>query len=273
MSAEGGGLPHPIHILPPFHMPALPGAPEAHSYAVTYSFLAMGIIVLLAVAMRLTRKASPRGVQNFVEYLVELVDDQGKAIFGETSMRYLPFFATMFLFILFSNLMGLLPGFMSPTSSYHTNFAMAIAVALVVQWAGVQTLGLKGYLKHFAPPECPWWIKWTLMFWMWPMLEIISQVVRPISLTMRLFGNIYAKEMLLMMLAFLPIAFFDTPGAISKVLSAAPFLIRIGIVWLGTLVSIVQAAVFTILAMVYVSMAIQHHEEEAEGHGHGGASH
>jgi len=273
MSAEGGGLPHPLHLFPPMHIPALPGAPEAHSYAVTYSFIAMGLIILLAVIMRLTLKVAPKGVQNFFEYLVELVDDQGKAIFGEESMRYLPFFVTMFLFILFSNLMGLLPGFMSPTSSYHTNFAMAIAVAIMTQWAGIRVLGFKGYLKHFAPPDCPWWIKWPLMSWMWPMLEIISQVVRPISLTMRLFGNIYAKEMLLMMLAFLPIAFFNTPGAISKVLSAAPFLIRIGIVWLGTLVSIVQAAVFTILAMVYVAMAIQHHEETAEGHGHGESGH
>jgi F-type H+-transporting ATPase subunit a len=273
MSGEGGGVPESWKLLPAAHFPALPGASEAHSYFVSYTFMAMGIIILLAIIMKITLKLAPKGVQNLMEWLVELVEEQGKGIFGEGAMRYLPFFATLFLFILISNLMGLIPGFVSPTASYHTNFAMAISVAILTQWAGVRTLGLKGYLKHFVPPDCPWWIKWPLMSWMWPMLEIVSQFVRPISLTMRLFGNIYAKEMLLGMLAFLPIAFLDLDGS-TKVLSALPFALRIFIVWLGTLVSIVQASVFTILAMVYVSMAIQHHEESAEGHeGHGGHGH
>ncbi len=268
MSSEGGGIPHPLHIFPAFHMPALPGAPEAHSYAVTYSFVAVGIIVLLAVIMRLTMSLAPRGVQNLIEWLVEFVDELGRGVFGEHAMRYLPLYVTIFLFILVSNLMGLFPGFMSPTSSYHTNFAIALVVFLVTQWAGIRTLGLRGYIKHFVPPDAPWWIKWTLLFWMWPMLEIASQFIRPISLTMRLFGNIYAKEMLLMMLAFLAAVFFSMHGPISTVIFGASFGVRIFIVWLGTIVSIVQAAVFTILSMVYVSMAIAHHEEDHEG-GHG----
>ena len=247
------------------------GAPEMHSYAVSFSFLVMGIILVFALALKLTMRLAPRGLQNAVEWLVELVEEQGKGVFGEGAMRYLPFFVTIFLFILVSNLMGLLPGFMSPTASYHTNFALALSVGIVTQWAGIRTLGFRGYLKHFTPPDCPWWIKWPLISWMWPMLELLSQFMRPISLTMRLFGNIYAKEILLIMLAFLSVTFWGMPSLIAKGLMAPiAFGVRIFIVWLGTLVSIVQASVFTILAMVYVSIAVQHHEETGEGHGGGG---
>jgi len=270
MASEGGGLPHPFHYLPAFHIPALPGAPEAYSYAVSFSFLAMGLILFLALLTRLALNLAPGRVQNLLEWLMEIVEEQGKSIFGEHAVRFMPFYITVFLFILTSNLMGLIPGMMSPTASYHTNIAMALSVLALTQWGGVRVQGLKGYLKHFLPPPCPWWLKWTIMWWMWPLLEVLSQVIRPVSLTMRLFGNIYAKEKLLLIFAFLAVTFWGSSALgmpLKTVLAGFSVVLRVGIILLGTLVSIVQAAVFTILAMVYVSMAVEHHEEPQTAEG------
>lgn len=268
-----GGLPHTPHILPPFHLPALPGSPEAYSYPVSFGLLAMGIILLVAVIARVAMRISPSGAQNLLEWLVEFVEEQAKAILGDAAARFMPLFATLFLFILTCNLIGLVPGCMSPTASYHTNLAMALVVALVTQYAGIKAHGLGGYLRHFMPPPCPWWLKYSLMWWMWPMIHILEQVIRPISLTMRLFGNIFAKEILLLMLAFVTATFLASPQAFVKVLSALPFVLRPAIILLGTLVSIVQAAVFTILAMVFVSLAMEGGHEEGHGaEGAGGAN-
>jgi len=263
MSAEGGGLPHTFHLLPAFSL-----SPEIHSYAVSYSFLAMGLVLLAALFARITLSIAPRRVQNLLEWLIEIVEEQGRGIFGEKAARYMPFFVAVFLYILTCNLMGLIPGFMSPTASYHTNFAMAISVALLTQWAGIRIQGLKGYLKHFLPPPCPWWLMWTIMWWMWPMIHLLEQFIRPVSLTMRLFGNIYAKELLLMMLAFVSVLFLGHPQGFVKGLSVMPIMLRPAIILLGTLVSIVQAAVFTILSMVYVALAVEMHEEHDKAEAH-----
>ena len=260
--ASGGGLPHVPHLLPPVSFPALPGAPASESYAVSFGFLCMGIVVGLALLARLAMRVAPGGAQNLLEWLVDTVEELARDILGEAAARFLPLFAALFLFILASNLIGLIPGCMSPTASYHTNFAMALVVVLATQYAGIRALGLKGYLSHFMPPPCPWWLKWTLMWWMWPLIHVLEQVIRPVSLTVRLFGNIYAKEVLLLMLSAITVAFFANPEAFVKALSLVPFALRPAIILLGTLVSIVQAAVFTILAMVFVALAMEGHEEE-----------
>ncbi len=269
MAAEGGGLPEVPFLLPAIHFPALPGAPALESHAVAFGFLVMGLLLVGAIIMRLAMEVSPTGIQNLLEWLVETVEEQATGLQGEKAVRFMPLFATLFLFILVSNLIGLIPGCMSPTASYHTNLAMALVVALVTQWAGIRSIGFRGYLGHFLPPPCPWWLYWSLMWWMWPLIHLLEQVIRPISLTMRLYGNLYAKEMLLMMLSVVAVTFFGSPSTFVKVLGVVPFLMRPAIILLGTLVSIVQAAVFTILAMVYVALAMESHEEgHAEVHAH-----
>jgi len=263
MSGEGG-LPESIHILPPMHLPAMLGAPEVESYAASFWLLTAGIVLGLSLVMRLMMAVSPGVVQNLIEWLVETVQELADSILGAAAARFMPLFAGLFLFILTGNLLGLIPGCMSPTASYHTNAAMAIVVALATQYAGIRAHGFKGYLKHFMPPPCPWWLMYSLMWWMWPLIHVLEQFIRPISLTMRLFGNIFAKEILLLMLAFVATTFMLSPSAVVKAFSVLPFILRPAIILLGTLVSIVQAAVFTILSMVFVALAMEGHEE---GHG------
>jgi F-type H+-transporting ATPase subunit a len=226
----------------------------------------MGIVILVAILARMAMRISPSVFQNLLEWLVETVEEQASDILGEAAVRFMPLFAALFLFILTSNLLGLFPGCMSPTASFHTNMAMALVVALATQYAGIRAHGLVGYLKHFLPPPCPWPIRYFLLGWLWPFIHILEQFVRPISLTMRLFGNIFAKEILLLMLAFVTVTFLSSPSTFVKALSILPFALRPAIILLGTLVSIVQAAVFTILSMVFVALAMEGGHEEG-GHG------
>ena len=272
MAAEGG-LPEGGHLLPAIHFPALPGAPVVDSYAVSFSFLIMGLIVAVAVLSRMALHIRPEGAQNLLEWFIEMIDAQARTILGDATDRFLPLFLALFLFILGSNLVGLVPGCMSPTASYHTNFALAIVVALTAQWAGIRAHGVIGYLKHLiVPPPAPFAIRWLLLSWLWPFIHILEEIVRPVSLTMRLFGNLFAKETLLLILAFVTATFYANPSAIVRGMSAFPFFLRIGIILLGTLVSIVQAAVFTILSMVFVSLSMAGHDG-GEGHAeHGSAA-
>jgi len=272
MAAEGG-LPEGQHLLPALHLPALPGAPAVDSHAATFGFVVMGALIAGGMLTKVIIQVAPVGVQNLFEWLYETVEDLARGILGSATERFLPFFATLFCFILGCNLIGLIPGCMSPTASYHTNLAMALSVAIVTQYAGISAHGLKGYLKHFLPPPAPAAIRILLLSWLWPFLHILEQFVRPISLTMRLFGNIFAKEILLLMLAFVAASFLDNPSNFVKGLSVLPLLLRPAIILLGTLVSIVQAAVFTILSMVFVALAMEGHEEEGHHqHSHGGAT-
>ena len=273
MAAEGG-LPESGHLFPALHLPAVPGAPAVDSLAATYGLIVMGALVGGAILVRIAMEIAPVGIQNLFEWLFETVEDLARGILGAATDRFLPFFATLFCFILGCNLIGLIPGCMSPTASYHTNLAMALAVAVMTQVAGISAHGFIGYLKHFLPPPAPILIRVLLLSWLWPFLHILEQFVRPISLTMRLFGNIFAKEILLLMLAFVAASFLGSPDTFVRSLAILPLVLRPAIILLGTLVSIVQAAVFTILSMVFVSLAMEggHGEEGHHQPEHGGAT-
>ncbi|MCS7184871.1 MAG: F0F1 ATP synthase subunit A [bacterium] len=164
--------------------------------------------------------------------------------------KYTPLFYVLFLYLLISNIIGLIPPFTSPTATLENNLACAIFVFLFYNYIGIKKLGVK-YIKHFTGPKI------YLAPLMLP-IELISHIVRPFSLTMRLFGNIFAKEVVLGILGVLFINFIGLPGVL-KALSLAPLIIRPLVVVLGFLVSIIQAGVFTILSIIYLSGAI--HEE------------
>ena len=159
-----------------------------------------------------------------------------EGVMGEKeARRYLPFIGTLFLFILFSNLLALIPGFLPPTDTLKTNLGLAILVFLATHVLGVKEHGPK-YFKHFLGPFLP------LFFLMLP-IEIISHIARPVSLAMRLLGNISADHAVV-------IAFFG----VIPLLVPVPFLV------MGVFVSVVQAVVFSLLATVYIGGAIAHEE-------------
>jgi F-type H+-transporting ATPase subunit a len=175
-------------------------------------------------------------LRNFFEYIAESVYGMVEGAMGEANAaRFFPLIGALWLFILFGNLMGLIPGFISSNDTLKTNTGLAVAVFLLTHYYGVKEHGLS-YFKHFLGPSI------FLAPLMLP-IEIISHIARPVSLSVRLMGNMMADHKVVM-------SFF----ALVPILVPLPFML------LGLLICLIQALVFTSLAMVYISMAIEHHE-------------
>ena len=244
MAAEEEGLKEIIFV-------HIPGVPEA----LTMSWIAMGIIIIVGMLGSYSIKRAPRGIQNMAEFGIEWITDKSREFMGANGPRFLPLFLTLFLFIFVSNLMGLIPGFKSPTSNMNINLALALIVFFSTHYFGIKEKGL-GYFKHFMGP--PYWLAPLFI-----VIHTIGELVRPVSLTLRLFFNILAKEVLLTLLATLFFVFLslEMPKVIQALLLAGDFILRPAIILLGALISFIQALVFTVLSMIYIGSAIAHDEE------------
>ena len=207
----------------------VPNMPEH----VTYSWLAMAILIGLSLVARFTlKKSAPTGVQNLFEVIVGGLENFVEEIMGPEGKHYLTLIGSLFLFILVCNLQGLIPGFDSPTANINTTLALALVAFTATHYIGVKRHGIS-YVKHFMGPM------WGLAPLMLP-IELISHFARVMSLTFRLFGNMVAKHKLLLVLALL-----------------APYIAPVPILGLGLLVAFVQAGVFTLLTMLYLSGSIE----------------
>ena len=211
-------------------------------------------VILLVLACLAFRRVSlrPSGLQNVFEFVWESVSKLCVQLGGHENLHFMPLYATLFLFIMFSNWIGLVPGFASPTTNVSVNAAMALIVAFSTEFMGVRQKGILGYAKHFCGP--PYWL--APMFIIIRGLEIFT---RPLSLTMRLFGNMVAKEIILGVLVYMATLFFLSSDVMSKVLLPVPLLLRPAIILLGVLVGVVQALVFSALSMAYVGSAFEKH--------------
>lgn len=182
--------------------------------------------------------------RNIIEMYGSFIYTQTRAVLGEKDApKYYPFVATMFIVIFISNMIGLVPGFLPPTESINTTLALGVFSFLYFNIKGCKELGTLNYLKHFAGPL------WYMAILIFP-IEIISTCIRPVSLALRLYGNMYGDHMVL--------------GTFSGL---APFLVPIIFMVLGMLVSFIQAYVFVMLSMVYVSLATAH-QDHGDGHAH-----
>jgi len=200
---------------------------------VSYSWLAMAILIGLALAARFSlKKTAPTGVQNLLETIVSALKNTVEELMGPEGIHYLSLIGSLFLFILVCNLQGLIPGFDSPTANINTTLALALVSFSATHYIGIKRHGI-AYIKHFMGPM------WGLAPLMLP-IELISHMARIMSLTFRLFGNMVAKHKLLLVLALL-----------------APYIAPVPILGLGLLVAFVQAYVFTLLTMLYLSGSIE----------------
>lgn len=234
----------------------------------TLSWLAFGLVFLLLGAAVRTRGEVPTGIQNFVEMVVDFLQGLAEPLVGRRTSFFLPLFLVLFLYLFTANLLGLIPGLVSPTSRADVNAALAIVVFFATHVFGIRAQGLKGYLAHFLPPPLPAppggamrVLMKVIELFMIPLMvaiHLIGELAKPLSLTMRLFGNIMAKEKLLAVLVLLVVLFWPI-SAFTKALAFFPLLLRPLIVVLGVFVSFVQALVFTLLAIVYIGEAVRHH--------------
>jgi F-type H+-transporting ATPase subunit a len=215
--------------------------PEIVPHFVSYAFLASLILITVSLIVKKSVSLVPRGIQNIMEAVVETFLNLCKATIGpHWGVTFFPLIGTLFMFILLCNYMGLIPGFMSPTSNIINNAAMAIPVFLATHFYGIRIHGV-GYIKHFVGPirsvfALPLMI---LMF----IIEFIGHLVRPLTLSVRLFGNMFAKHIMLLVLAML-----------------VPWGFPVAILVLGTLVGLIQAFVFALLTSLYLAGAVE------EGH-------
>jgi F-type H+-transporting ATPase subunit a len=213
------------------------------------------VLVLMGLSFVATRRLEsvPHGLQGVFElafgFIFDLVDD----MVGPDGSRLYPLFLGLFLFILVGNLIGLVPGFSSPTANLNTTVALALIVFSTIHVLGIRKHGVLGYLKHLTG-GVPWWLK-PLMF----VIEVIGELARPLSLSFRLFGNIMAKEVLLGVLAFLVLYLYHAGGVIDTTLTLVPLLLRPLIILLGALVGFLQAYIFTVLSIAYIGSAVKSH--------------
>ena len=216
----------------------------------TVIWLFLGILAYFAYRKR---SIIPGGVQNFVEWVVESLAGVVTGILGRDGRKYVPFIGTLFVYIFCMNLFGLIPGMCAPPSKLNTTLALAICVFLYVQYSVIRNLGLLGYFHHLAgSPRSA--VEWFLVPLNLP-LHIIGELARPVSLSLRLFGNIAGEEMLLAIFASLGVtllSFLHMPIGIPLHL---PF------IFLALLTSFVQALVFTLLTTIYFSLMSTHEEE------------
>ncbi|MBZ5608612.1 MAG: F0F1 ATP synthase subunit A [Acidobacteriia bacterium] len=213
-----------------------PAADPAHPWQnwITMEILVVLIIMVLFAILKSRLSAdNPGKLQILFETIYEFVAGQAHDAV-EHSSKYVPFFGTIFIFILFMNLIGVIPGFESPTMTPAVPLALAVSVFGYYNWMGFREQGLLRYLAHFAGP----------VWWMAPLMipiEIISTLARPLSLTVRLFANMFAGERVTM--TFLSLTYLAIPAVFMG---------------LHVFVAFLQAFIFMLLAMIYVGGAVAH---------------
>jgi F-type H+-transporting ATPase subunit a len=220
---------------------------------VVFSLVIILILGLLAYFSSRRRTLHPGKLQNFMEMVVESLDDFFCGILGPRGRRFTPFLGTLFIYILCMNFLGLIPGMKSPSSSLNTTVALAICVFLYVQFTGIKSLGVIGYLDHLAgnPRDV---ITWVLVPINLP-IHIVGELAKPLSLSLRLFGNITGEDIL--------IAVFVGLGVLAFSFSHLPVGIplQIPFIFLALLTGTIQALVFTLLSTIYFLLMLPHEEE------------
>ncbi|MCP4913771.1 MAG: F0F1 ATP synthase subunit A [Oligoflexia bacterium] len=226
-------------------------ATQVKGHVITFIFIGV-LLTLVGIFYRskiskVSNEVIPdKGItfRNIVELYGNFIYGQCKAIIGEKEAPiYFPFIATVFLVILVCNLIGLIPGFLPPTEYLSTTLALGAFSFIYYNVVGCKEQGVVNYIAHFAGPL------WYLAILIFP-IEIISNCIRPLSLALRLRSNMMGDHIVLTQFSDL-----------------VPLVVPVVFMILGLLVSFIQAYVFTVLTMVYIQMAVAHHDHE-EGHAH-----
>lgn len=193
------------------------------------------MLVLFAALRPRLSVHTPGKLQHTMELTYEFVRASAEEVIGQAGIRYLPFFGAIFLFILAMNLIGLIPGFESPTMYPMVPFGLAVVTVVLYHYAGIREQGPR-YIRQFLGPF--WWLVWLML-----PIEVISQLARPLSLTVRLFANMFAGEQV-----------YSTFVTLTKLIIPVIF------IGLHFFVGFLQAYIFMLLAMVYVGGAVAKEE-------------
>lgn len=229
----------------------------SHHVHLSESVLTFGLVCVLLLLVGLTyriivgKNTNPiipdKGLtfRNAIEGLGQLMYNLCVSVMGEEqTKKYYSAIIMVFLLVFFSNIIGLVPGFLPPTENLNVTLALGVFAFVYYNIEGIRAQGLWGHIKHFMGPV------WYMAFLIFP-IEIISHVVRPVSLALRLRGNMYGDHLVL--------------GAFSELV---PIGVPVVFMFLGLFVSFIQAFVFSLLTMVYIAMATEVHHDHDEDHAH-----
>jgi F-type H+-transporting ATPase subunit a len=220
------------HLFPPviFRL-----GPVEVTSTVLWSLVASALIIAFALVVRLGLAAQRQsGWQVAAEFVVEHLEGVMRDLFGADPRPYTPLVVTLALYIVTCNLLGLVPGMRSPTADFSTTAALAMLVFLAVPIYGIRAQGVRGYLRHYLEP----------MPVLLP-LEVVTELSRTLALAVRLFGNIASEELI-----------------IAVLLSLAGLLVPVPLMMLAVLTGVIQAYIFAVLTVVYLSAAVRAHRKE-----------
>ena len=240
-------------------------APPANELIVVYPsisstiltmWIVMAIVLIGSILMVRRSTLIPRRSQNVFEWFYEFLSDFGIGIAGPTARPYIPLFAAFFLLILFSNWSGLVPPvgriheLRAPTSDVNITLGLALVSFVYFEFQGFRRLGIRGYLSKFFPlGEFRNGIGTGFIAMFVGLVELMLEFVKPITLSMRLFGNIYGGEVALGVITALTIAF-----------------IPVGLLGLEVMLNAIQALIFSILTLMFIVLAIESHDDHDESH-------
>jgi F-type H+-transporting ATPase subunit a len=213
--------------------PANPAAPISDAFALEL-LVVCGLIAFFAIVRLTLSVEKPNPAQQIAEMIHEAIGTQAEQVIGHGYQKFQAYVTCIFLFVLCNNLIGLIPGIKAPTSVIVVPLGLAVPTFLYYNFYGLREQGLIGYLKHFAGPV--WWLA-PLMF----LIEVVSHLARILSLTVRLYANMFAGDLL-------TLVFF----------SLIPIGIPVIFLGLHFAISIIQAFVFMLLTMIYLSLAVSH---------------
>jgi F-type H+-transporting ATPase subunit a len=213
--------------------PANPGAPIKDGFALELS-VAVALILFFILVRATLSVEKPNPAQQIAEMIHEFTGSNAEQIIGHGYERFQAFATCIFLFVVINNLLGLIPGLHTPTAAPYIPLGIAVPTFFYYHYFGFKEQGLAGYMKHFAGPI--WWIA-PLLF----PIEIISHFARVMSLTIRLYANMFASDLVTLVFFWL-----------------FPFAIPALFLGLHAAVSLIQAYVFMLLAMIYLSQAVAH---------------
>ncbi len=226
-------LPHPILLSELLHLDKVTIAGQVVEFRhVFYSWIAMIVLFVLGWIVRRNLSLIPGKLQNFFETLIGGLEDLTVNNMGENGRKVFPVLGVLFLYIMTQNLLGLLPAFDAPTANINTNVGMAVFVFLYYNYQGIKRWH-GHYIKHFTGP-IPALSPFIFV------LEVLSHLVRPVSLTLRLFGNIRGEEIVLMLFFLL-----------------APLVGTLPVYFLFLMGKVLQAFVFYMLSMIYLKDAME----------------
>lgn len=263
-----GNIPHMANLVA-FLKPVLPAAIGDNLYAFVDPFFSIIVIIALAfvfagVARNLSAR-KPGRLQMAIEMLVGGLYGLFETVIGPTARRYTPFLGSLFIFIWINNLFGLVPLGHAATSSFQTTtFGLGLATFFYVQYHALRLNGIGGYLHHLAgSPKTA--MDWGFSLLLFP-LHVLGELIKPVSLSLRLFGNVFGEDTLIATMVILGylltglIPGYDSLGFLPGLPLQVPFY------FLGLLTSTIQALVFTLLATVYIALWLPHDDHHAEGH-------